>query len=70
MPPSLKLAKDLEPGDRAMIDRGQVVTVLALVPSVQTVRRNVVLVTFRGEDGREIHRIYHEGSTMKMQATP
>jgi copper(I)-binding protein len=70
MPPSLKLVKDLEPGDRAMIDAGQVVTVLALVPSVQTVRRKVVLVTFRGEDGREIHRTYNEGSTMKMQRTP
>lgn len=67
MPAPVKLASELVPGDRTVIAHGQIMTVLAIVPSVQTVRRKVVLVTFRDEAGRDVHRTYPEGSTMKMQ---
>jgi hypothetical protein len=66
----LKLAKDLTPGDRALIGvkprETEAVAVLAVVPSVQTIRRKVVLVTFRTTDGRDFHRTYSEHSAVRM----
>ena len=67
MPPTLKLVKDLLPGDCVLIDRNQVVTVKAVVPSVQNIRKKVILATFKDQNNREIHRTYLENSTVRIQ---
>lgn len=66
----LKLAKDLVPGDyvQTMLKTHVVMTakVVAIVPSVMTVRRRVVLITLRDESGHEIHRTCNENTTIKL----
>jgi hypothetical protein len=67
----MKLAKDLVAGDRIMVtaknrNRQDEVTVLAVVPSVQTIRRNVLLVTLRTADGTDLHRTMEEFRTVRL----
>lgn len=64
-----KLAKDLVAGDRAQVVQASKIllaTVVAAVPSVQVVRRNVILVTYRTPEGRDLHRQYYEGTTVQL----
>lgn len=67
--PGLKLAKDLVAGDLAMIpcDKpkgNQPVTIMAVVPSFQTIHRKVLILTLRRDDGTTEHRTYHENATI------
>lgn len=68
-PGPLKLAKDLVPGDRVLVsgrpNTSVPMTVLAVVPSVQTIRRKVLLVTLRDKDGHDCHRTFAEQSTIR-----
>lgn len=69
--PEYKIAKNLVPGDciLAQIEKtrpAEPATVLGVVESTQTVRRKVVIVTLRGKNGRDIHRMYGQLRTLQL----
>lgn len=64
-----KLARDIKTGDRVQvtIDKRQVpATVMAVVESIQIVRKKVLTITLRDADGRDTHRHFYPMSTFRM----
>ena len=66
----LKQAKDLAPGDRIAGKGLGIFTVLSVAPSVQVVRRPVILVTVRTQSGRVLHRTYGAYSSVALDLSP
>lgn len=68
---TLKLAGELQVGDVSEITaqrdhRPEQVTVVGIEPSVQIIRRPVVIVTYRRANGQTLHRQYVAGTTLKI----
>lgn len=61
-----KLARDLVEGDKLVRDE-KIGVVLAIVPSVQIVKKPVLILTVQMPNGRDVHVTYSENSTVTVE---
>jgi hypothetical protein len=65
-----KLARDLEPGDRVMVNVNKYLPVSGEVIAVERleriIKRRMVRVTIRTKEGQEVHRQYGEQATIPL----